>query len=84
MNSSEAISLRDLSTRQLEELLAQRRLQEEEQLLSSGNVGTNVVTAQETDATKVVGGPTIYIPVKVSGVLVEAMVDTGSQSSIIS
>lgn len=63
--------------------MAQRRLQEEEQLLSRGNVGTNVVTAQETDATKVVG-PTVYIPVKVSGVLVEAMVDTGSQSSIIS
>ena len=44
--------------------------------------GTTVTAVKEGDPKAV--GPTVYMLVKVCGVLVEAMVDTGSQSTIIS
>ena len=74
----------ELSTQQLRELLAQRQLQDEQNMLDSG---TNVVNA-DTIGVKEEGpkavGPTLFLKVQVGGVPVEAMVDTGSQSTIIS
>ena len=63
--------------------MAQRQLQDEQKgLESSANVvRANAVTASES--AKAVG-PTVYLPIKVSGVPVEVMVDTGAQSTIIS
>ena len=74
----------ELSTKQLRELLAQRQLQDEQNMLDSG---TNVVNA-DTIGVKEEGpkaaGPTLFLKVQIGGVPVEAMVDTGSQSTIIS
>ena len=74
----------ELSTKQLRELLTQRQLQDEQNMLDSG---TNVVNA-DTIGVKEEGpkavGPTLFLKVQVGGVPVEAMVDTGSQSTIIS
>ncbi len=60
---------------------AERRLQEEQQSVS-GN--TNVVTTGQKKMGSEAVGPTLCKPVKVGGVEVEVMVDTGSQSTIIS
>ena len=65
---------------QLELLLAWRRLVEEQNNLHGK---TNAVTAVKEGDSKAVD-PTVYMLVKVCSVLVEAMVDTGSQSTIIS
>lgn len=75
----------DLSTQQLKELLAQRQLQDEQVMMESGAsvVSTNAVSAKERNDLKAVG-PTVHLSVKIGGVPVEAMVDTGSQSTIIS
>ena len=73
----------ELSARQLEELLVQRRLQDEQKLFLGGSVSTNAVSARGKEDPKAVG-PTVYMSVKVGGVPVEVMVDTGSQSTIIS
>ena len=74
----------ELSTKQLRELLAQRPLQDEQNMLDSG---TNVVNADtirvKEEGPKAVG-PTLFLKVQIGGVPVEAMVDTGSQSTIIS
>ena len=74
----------ELSTKQLRELLTQRQLQDEQNMLDSG---TNVVNA-DTIGVKEEGpkavGPTLFLKVQIGGVPVEAMVDTGSQSTIIS
>ena len=69
-----------LSDEQLEEILASRRCQSEQGLLnSSGQV--SAVTAQGPTAAM---GATLELDVKIEGVEVTAMVDTGAQSSIIS
>jgi hypothetical protein len=71
----------DLSTQQLEELLAQRKLEEEQHLMTGS---TNTVTIGEGSTETKSVGPTLHLPVIVGGVPVEAFVDTGSQSTIIS
>ena len=73
----------ELSAHQLEELLVRRRLQDEQKLFLDGSVSTNAVSACGKEDLKAVG-PTVYMSVQVSGVPVEAMVDTGTQSTIIS
>ena len=78
----DSTSVENMSLQQLETLLAERRLQEEQSCLLHP-VNTNVVSASQEGDGKAVG-PTIYMPVRLGGILVEAMVDTGSQSTIIS
>ena len=68
----------DLSILQLQELLAQHQLKEEQ---SSVNVVR--VNTEEKNSLKAIG-PTIYLSIIIGGIPVEAMVDTGSQSTIIS
>ncbi len=66
-----------MSIQTLEELLAQRRLQDEQQLLTAGSIGTNAVTVTGKGNPNAVG-PTLYLPVKIGGVPAEALVDTGT------
>ena len=70
----------EIPTSRLEEMLAERRLQEERQAFRRTNV---VMTSQKVAKLQAVG-LTLCMLVKVGGVEVEAMVDTGSQSTIIS
>jgi len=44
---------------------------------------TNAILASDNPRSKVVG-PTVCLPITINGVAVEALVDTGSQSTIIS
>ena len=76
-----ADTLDSMSNEQLEDLLASRRCQKEQELLTTSNVHVSTVTA--TGATAAIGA-TLELDVKIVGVDVTAMVDTGSQSSIIS
>ena len=71
----------ELTERQLEELLAAKRLQREKQLLDST---TSVVTSTTELVQTGAVGKLIYLPVQIEGMTVEAMLDTGSQSTIIS
>ena len=73
-----------MTEEQLEALLSQRRLAKEKQLLAEGTQSSvNTVTAKPTKVGDAVG-PTMYIDLEIEGVKVEAMVDTGAQSTIIS
>ena len=66
----------ELSDEQLEEELAKRRLGKEREMLdTTGSV--QVVTGKAIS-------PTMVVDVEVEGVLVSAVVDTGSQSTIVS
>ena len=77
-------SVEDMTEEQLEALLSQRRLAKEKQLLAEGTQSSvNTVTAKPTKVGDAVG-PTMYIDLEIEGVKVEAMVDTGAQSTIIS
>ena len=67
------------TVQQLELTLAEHRLQEEVQLLQNDS---DVVTT--TAATSEAIGPVMYLKVEVKGVPVDAIIDCGSQSSIIS
>ena len=78
----DSTSVENMSLQQLETLLAEHRLQEEQSCLLHP-VNTNVVSASQEGGGKAVG-PTIYMPVRLGGIVVEAMMDTGSQSTIIS
>ena len=69
-----------LTEHQLEELLAGKRLDHERELLEDSQ--TSVVTALEEQTEAV--GKLLYMQVEVEGVPVDAMLDTGSQSTIIS
>ena len=74
-----------LTTQQLEDLLAERRVQEESVLLESTSAGVNVVVATVEAAKEVMAvGPTMHLPITVEGVSVDGVVDTASQSTIIS
>ena len=73
----------DLTEEQLETLLNQWRLAKEKQLLMETQSSVDTVTAKPTKVRNAVG-PTIYIDLEIEGVKVEAMVDTGAQSTIIS
>ena len=71
----------DVTTQQLEKLLVQRRLEEEQHMMKGY---TNTVTTGEKATESKAVGPTLCLPVKIGGVTVEAFVDTGSQTTIIS
>ena len=71
-----------LTVDELEKVLADRKLQEEISLLSSTQSTTNVVQATGTNNLAV--GSTVSLEVRIEDVPVEAMVDTGAQSTIIS
>ena len=74
-----------LTTQQLEDLLAERRVQEESALLESTSADVNVVVAMVGTTKEVLAiGPTMHLPVTVEGVSIEGVVDTASQSTIIS
>ena len=74
-----------LTTQQLEELLAERRLQEESALLESTSANVSAITAVEKTTQEVMAlGRTMYLPVMVEGVSIEGIVDTASPSTIIS
>lgn len=71
----------ELTEHQLEELLAEKRLQREKKLLM--DCTTSAVSTTSKVHTGAVG-TLIYQPVQIESVTVEAMLDTGSQSTIIS
>ena len=73
----------DLTEAQLEELLAERRLHKEQGLLEDDSGKMCAVTARTRQDSNLVG-PTVLLDVEVEGVHIEAVVDTGSQSTIIS
>jgi hypothetical protein len=74
-----------LTTQQLEDMLAERRVQEESALLESTSTDVNVVVAVVGTTKEAMAiGPTMHLPVTVEGVAVEGVVDTASQSTIIS
>ena len=64
-----------LSTEELEELLARRRAKEEQHSLDVGRIG--VVTSGMT-------GPVMQVKVAIEGFSVESVVDTGAQCTVIS
>ena len=71
------VSVDELSDRELEQELSKRRLEKEQQLASaSAESSVNVVTGAV--------GPSYWLQVTVEGLPVSALVDTGSQSTIIS
>ena len=74
-----------LTTQQLEDLLAERRVQEESALLESTSADVNVVVAMVGTTKEVMAiGPTMHLPVTVEGVSVDGVVDTASKSTTIS
>lgn len=73
----------DLTEAQLEDLLAERRLHKEQGLLENDDGKMRAVTAKARQQSELVG-PTVLLDVEVEGVPIEAVVDTGSQSTIIS
>ena len=70
----------NLTEEQLEQMLASRRLSREQALLNGS--ATNTVSAAGDDVPAV--GPTLLLNVSIEGFPVEAMVNTGAQSTIIS
>lgn len=79
---STSISPGDLSEQQLEQLLAEKRLQHEQTLLESEHSTTNAVNASCGHAGAV--GSLLGVEVSIEGVSIAAMLDTGAQSTIIS
>ena len=61
----------------------QRRLSEESEGLETSVADVNVVTVISPDGVAAIG-PTMYLPTTVEGVAVDAVIDTASQSTIIS
>ena len=79
---STSINPGELSEQQLEQLLAEKRLQCEQTLLESGYSTTNAVNASCGHAGAV--GSLLGVEVSIEGVSIAAMLDTGAQSTIIS
>ena len=80
-NSSNAGTIAaDLTEDELEQLLAQKKLTKEGSLLPSSN---NTVNATSTGKAGAIG-PLLEVEVKIEGVPVKALLDTGVQSTIIS
>ena len=69
-------SVADCSDRELEQELTRRRLDQEQQLADDPTMSVNVVTGPV--------GSVYLLDVSVGGLVVSALVDTGSQSTIIS
>ena len=80
------LSPAELTEQQFEELLAKRCLERESELLqqTSAASGSQVDTITTDDSLSSAVGPTLVLPVQIEGVQVSALVDTGSQSTIIS
>ena len=83
--SASAPTLDSFSVHQLEQHLAQRKLAEETSQLQNAStdeaqVGTVLSTSEVSD----VVGPRPHITLEIEGVSAKALVDTGSQSTIIS
>ena len=74
-------TLEQLSDKQLEDILAKRRLEKERELMKDA-VHVDTVFAEESSLGAV--GPILSLNVKIEGVSINAMVDTGSQSTVIS
>ena len=72
----------DLTVEQLEELLSRKRLVEEQKGLKDKLSTVSAVTASATDVGAI--GPTLFLSVSIEGEKVEAMVDCGSPTTIIS
>ena len=78
----QATSVHNFSIQQLEEVLVERRLQEENEKLDDSSTVVNVVTVTSNDCNSVMAvGPSAYLPVIVGGVPVDALVDTGIDHS---
>ena len=88
--AAQVVNPAELSDEQLDQLLAEHRLRQERQALeqSTGHnfvvntVQANTVPADGTRPTAV--GPTVTVEINIEGVAVEALVDSGAQSTIIS
>ena len=78
-NVSTIVNPKDLSERQLEQLLAEKRLHREESLLPAEPSSTNVVNAASQHAMTL-----LEIEVNIESVKIDALLDTGAQSTIIS
>ena len=65
---------------ELGSMLAEKRLQKETQLARGESTIRHVATVEKAEAV----GPTLWLNVTVEGVPVDAMVDSGSESTIIS
>ena len=74
-------SLEQMTDEQLEDILAKRKLEREQELLKEA-AHVDMVHAKEGSSGAV--GPLLSLKVKIEGVEVDAMVDTGSQSTVIS
>ncbi len=72
----------DWTEEELESMLTKRRLEREKQMLEEKSSKISNITA--VDGVGPAVGPTLYLEVLIDGVHVDAMVDTGSQSTIIS
>ena len=70
----------DLTEDELEQLLAQKRLAKEGALLPSSNNTINATSEGKAGAI----GPLLEVEIKIEGVPVTALLDTGAQSTIIS
>ena len=75
----------ELTEKQLEELLAERRLQRENELLQQASATTSAEVDAITADDCAVGtvGLSLYLDLMIEGVRVSALVDTGSQATII-
>ena len=80
---NETAHLNSLSIEQLEALIAAKRLGEERDQLPHDEATMSTVTVDKGQSPKAVG-PTVYVQVSTCGVPVEAMLDTGAQSTIVS
>ena len=80
---SESSHPQKFTEEQLEEMLARVRLEKEASLLHKQTAKVDTVSADKGAITEAVG-PTLYVDLTIEGVSVQAMVDTGSQSTIIS
>ena len=72
----------DLTVEQVEDILAVKRLQQEQELLTDSLNTVSALSASTAEVGAV--GPTLFLNVLVEGVEVEAVVDIGSQTTIIS
>ena len=80
---SESSHPQKFTEEQLEEMLARVRLEKEASLLHKQMAKVDTVSADKGAITEAVC-PTLYVDLTIEGVPVQAMVDTGSQSTIIS
>ena len=74
-------TLEQMTDEQLEDILSKRKLEREQELLKEV-AQVDVVRAEEGSSGAV--GPILSLKIKIEGVDVDAMVDTGSQSTVIS